>query len=157
MQDFWVLLRMDSISWRKTLEISHKLIQWLVVNTRYQEKKQHHNREGWIQGNTKIGPVLEVATSYLHDKHGVEVRIMSFSRDNTLGSEFFMGQISLRWIWTDNETEIPEDQLEQYASKLSAKDSACRSKEKAKPQRRDPCSSSPRIVPIERRDWIDIE
>ena len=24
--------------------------------------------KGWIQGNTKIGPVLEVATSYLHGK-----------------------------------------------------------------------------------------
>ena len=39
--------------------------------------------KGWIQGNTKIGPVLEVATSYLHGKHGVEVRIMSLNRDNT--------------------------------------------------------------------------
>ena len=39
--------------------------------------------KGWIQGNTKIGPVLEVATSYLHGKHGVEDRIMSLSRDNT--------------------------------------------------------------------------
>ena len=39
--------------------------------------------KGWIQGNTKIGPVLEVATSYLHGKHGVEIRIMSLSRDNT--------------------------------------------------------------------------
>ena len=38
---------------------------------------------GWIQGNTKIGPVSEVAASYLHGKHGVEVRIMSLSRDNT--------------------------------------------------------------------------
>ena len=38
---------------------------------------------GWIQGNTKIGPVLEVAASYLQGKHGVEVRIMSLSRDNT--------------------------------------------------------------------------
>ena len=28
--------------------------------------------KGWIQGNTKIGPDLEVATSYLHCKHGVE-------------------------------------------------------------------------------------
>ena len=25
---------------------------------------------GWIQGNTKIGPVLEVTTSYLHCKYG---------------------------------------------------------------------------------------
>ena len=55
------------------------------------------------------------------------------------------------------ETEIPEDQLEEYALKLSAKDFACRSKAKAKPQRREPAGSSPRIVPIERRNWIDIE
>ena len=27
----------------------------------------------WIQGNTKIGPVLEVATSCLHGKYGVEM------------------------------------------------------------------------------------
>ena len=37
---------------------------------------------GWIQGNTKIGPVMEVTTSYLHGKHGVEIRIMSLSGDN---------------------------------------------------------------------------
>ena len=38
---------------------------------------------GWIQGNTKIGPVLEVTTSCLHGKHGVEIRIWSLSGDNT--------------------------------------------------------------------------
>ena len=38
---------------------------------------------GWIQGNTKIGPVLEVTTSYLHGKYGVEIRIWSLSGDNT--------------------------------------------------------------------------
>ena len=31
--------------------------------------------KGWIQGNTKIGPVLEVTTSCLYGKHGVEIRI----------------------------------------------------------------------------------
>ena len=39
--------------------------------------------KGWIQGNTKIGPVLEVVTSYLHSKNGVEIRIWSSNRDNT--------------------------------------------------------------------------
>ena len=39
--------------------------------------------KGWIQGNTKIGPVLEVTTSYLNGKHGVEIRIVSLSRDDT--------------------------------------------------------------------------
>ena len=31
----------------------------------------------WIRGNTKIGPLLEVTTCYLQEKHGVETRIMS--------------------------------------------------------------------------------
>ena len=38
---------------------------------------------GWIQGNTRIGPVLEVTTSYLWRKHGVEIRIWSLSQDNS--------------------------------------------------------------------------
>ena len=114
--------------------------------------------KGWIQGNTKIGLVLEVATSYLHGKHGVEVRIMSLSRDDSHswvrtshGSNKFVMNLN------NNETEIPEDQLGEYALKLSAKDFACRSKAKPKPRRRAPAGSSPRIVPIERRNWIDIE
>ena len=39
--------------------------------------------KGWIQGNTKIGLVLEVTTTYLHGKHGVEIRFLSLSRDDT--------------------------------------------------------------------------
>ena len=114
--------------------------------------------KGWIQGNTKIGPVLEVTTSYLHGKHGVEIRILSLSRDDTHswvrishGSNKFVMDLN------NNDTEIPEDQLEEYALQLDAKDSACRSKAKAKPQRREPAGSSPRIVSIGRRNWIDIE
>ena len=57
----------------------------------------------------------------------------------------------------NNETEIPEDQLEEYALQLNAQDFACRAKAKAKPQRIEPAGSSPRIVPIESRNWIDIE
>ena len=36
---------------------------------------------GWIQGNTRIGPLLEVTTSYLWGKYGVEIRIWSLSQD----------------------------------------------------------------------------
>ena len=39
--------------------------------------------KGWIRGNTKIGPVLEVTPCCLQGKHGVEIRIMSFSEDNS--------------------------------------------------------------------------
>ena len=39
--------------------------------------------KGWIRGNTKIGPVLEVTTSYLQGKYGVEFRIESVNKDNS--------------------------------------------------------------------------
>ena len=39
--------------------------------------------KGWIRGNTEIGPVLEVTTSYLKVKYGVEIRIDSFNKDNS--------------------------------------------------------------------------
>ena len=57
----------------------------------------------------------------------------------------------------NNEQEIPEVQLEEYAWKLDAKDFACRSKAKAKPQRREPAGSSPRTIPIGKRIRTDVE
>ena len=57
----------------------------------------------------------------------------------------------------NNETENPGVQLEEYSFKLDAKDFACRSKAKAKPQRREPAGSSPRMVPIGKRTWTDVE
>ena len=121
-------------------------------------EEQASQPKGWIQGNTKIGPVLEVATSYFHGKYGVEIRIWSLNRDNSHswvrishGSNKFVMNLN------NNETENTEDHLEEYALKLDAKDFACRSEAKAKPQRREPASSSPRIVHVGRRNWFDIE
>ena len=109
------------------------------------------NDQGWIQGNTKIGPVLEVTISYLHGKHGVEIRIMLLSRDNidswvrsTHGSNMFVMDLN------NNDPEIPEDQLEEHALQLNAKDFVCRTKAKAKPQRRELADSSSRIIPMEK-------
>ena len=89
--------------------------------------------KGWIRGNTKIGPVLEVTTSYLQCKYGAEIRIMFTNKDNTHswvrishGSNKFVMNLN------NNEQEISEVQLEEYVLKLDAKDFACRSKAKAK-------------------------
>ena len=72
--------------------------------------------KGWIQGNTKIGPVLEVATSYLHGKYGVEIRIWSMNRDNTHSwIRISNGSNKFVMILNNNEQEIPEVQLEEYA------------------------------------------
>ena len=114
--------------------------------------------KGWIQGNTKIGPVLEVTNSCLYGKHGVEIRIWSLSEDNTQawvrithGSNKFVIDSN------NNDTEIPEDLPEEQALQLKVKDFACRSKAKAKPQRREPVDYSPSSIPMKERKWIDIE
>ena len=39
--------------------------------------------KGWIRGNTRIGPVLEVTASFQHFKYGIEVRIESVNKDNS--------------------------------------------------------------------------
>ena len=39
--------------------------------------------KGWIRGNTTIGPVLEVTTSYLQGEYGVEIRIESVNKDTS--------------------------------------------------------------------------
>ena len=57
--------------------------QWLVVSTLCQEMKKHVNRKVGSEGNTKIGPVLEVTTSNLQGKFGVEIRIESVNKDNS--------------------------------------------------------------------------
>ena len=57
----------------------------------------------------------------------------------------------------NNDTESPEDQLEEQALQLKVKDFACRSKAKAKPQRREPVDYSPSIIPMNERKWIDID
>ena len=48
-------------------------------------------------------------------------------------------------------------QFEDNALKLNASDFACRSKAKAKPQRREPAGSSTKTIRIGERIWTDVE
>ena len=95
--------------------------------------------KGWIQWNTKIGPILEVATCCLHGKYGVEIRTMSLNKDNS-HSWVRISQGSNKFVMNlnNNEQENPEVQLAEFAFQLVAKDFASRPKAKAKPQRREP-------------------
>ena len=42
--------------------------------------------KGWIQGNMRIGLVLEVTTSFQHFKYGIEIRTWSVGQDNSQSS-----------------------------------------------------------------------
>ena len=54
----------------------------------------------------------------------------------------------------NNDTEIPEDLPEEQALQLKVKDFACRSKAKAKPQRRELVDYSPSIIPMKESGLI---
>ena len=55
------------------------------------------------------------------------------------------------------EQETSEVQFKEFALKLDASDFACRSKAKAKPQRREPAGPSISTIPIGKRTWTDVE
>ena len=96
--------------------------------------------KGWIQGNTKIGPVLEVTTSCLYGKHGVENRIWSLSEDNTQ-SWVRISHGSNKFVMDSNNsnTESPDDLSEEQALQLNVKDFVCRSKAKSKTAKKRTC------------------
>ena len=90
--------------------------------------------KGWIRGNTKIGPVLEVTTSYLQGKYGVEIRILSINKDNS--HSWVRISHGLNKLVTDlnnkknnnNEQETSEMQFEDFALKTNVLAFASRSK-----------------------------
>ena len=113
--------------------------------------------KGWIQGNMRIGPVLEVTTSFQHFKHGIEIRIWSVSQDNSQSwVRISYGTVNFVVDSIQDNTEIPADPQEERVPQTSIKVVAARSKAKAKPQPRVLVETTA-TIPIHERRWIDIE
>ena len=112
---------------------------------------------GWIQGNTRIGPVLEATTSNPWVKYGIEIRIWSLSQDNS-HSWVRISHKTNKYVVDSNynNTEVPANLPEEQASQSSVKVIAARSKAKAKPQKRETVEL-PSTIPMNERKWIDIE
>ena len=90
--------------------------------------------KGWIQGNMRNGPVLEVTTSFQHGKHGIEIRIWSVGQDNSQSwVRISYGTNNYVIDSNHNNTEILADPHEDQAPQTSIKVVAARSKAKAKP------------------------
>ena len=105
----------------------------------------------------RIGLVLEVTTSYMYGKHGIEIRIWSVSQDNSQSRvRIYHGSIKFVIDSNHNNTEILADLHEEQESHFNVKVIAARSKAKAKPQKREPFDF-PKIIPMNERNWIDVE
>ena len=113
--------------------------------------------KGWIQGNMRIGPVLEVTTSFQHFKYGIEIRIESVNQDDSHSwVRISYGTVKYVIDSIEDNTEIPADPQEEQIPQTSTSVVAARSKAKAKPQPRE-LAGTTATIPIYQRRWIDIE
>ena len=113
--------------------------------------------KGWIRGNMRIGPVLEVTTSFQHFKYGIEIRIESVNKDNSQSwVRISYGTVKYVVDSIQDNTEIPADPQEERVPQTSIKVVAARSKAKAQPQPRVLVGTTA-TIPIHERRRIDIE
>ena len=74
--------------------------------------------KGWIRGNTRIGPVLEITTSFQHFKYGIEIRIWSVNQDDSHSwVRISCGTVKYVIDSIQDNTEIPADPQEEQVHK----------------------------------------
>ena len=155
MQDSYMLLRLDSISWLRTLE--NNSLRRLVVNTLFQEVTNHHNqkdgfRETWeLDLYWKIRPVVCTANMELKLESGLWVK-------TTLnpGSEFLMGRINSWLIRTTTTQKFLHIYLKKKRHNWRWRVLQPDQRQKQNHERREPVGL-PSIVPMNERKWINIE
>ena len=181
MQHSWKQLKSDNTSWQSTLMSSYNLqSQWHVLSTLYHEMKNQLTLKVGFEGTPKIGPVLEVAPSYLQGKYGVEIRVESVNIDNShswvrISHGLKKLQRGRRQragnLWNEDGSICVEDgricickqikgwskKFEEFALKTNVLAFVSRSKARARPRRRISACSSTRTVPICERSWTDVE
>ena len=131
-------------------------IRSLVANTPFLDADKASEPKGWIRGNTRIGPILEVTTSFQHFKFGVEVRIQSVNED-TSHSWVRISYGTVRYVnnYIKYDTQNFADPQEEEDVPTSSGVVAARSKAKAKPQPRE--STGTTTIPLSERVWIGVE
>ena len=81
--------------------------------------------KGWIQGNMRMGPVLEVTTSFQHFKYGIEIRIKSVNQDDS-HSWVRISYGTVKYVIDsieDENSEIPADPQEERVPQTSTSSS----------------------------------
>ena len=102
---------------------------------------------GWIHGNMKIGPVLDVKVCNHQGRYGVEIMIESSFRDRTVSWVCIVNGIN-KYV-TETSEEIPTASVENGgAGKLVAK-----AKSRSKPTFRLTLVS----ISCHERKWIDVD
>ena len=101
---------------------------------------------GWILGNTKIGPVLDVKVCFHQGHYGIVVMIQSLFRDRTVSWVRIVNGTD-KYVTETSETSSLESVKHSVTGKLGAK---------ARPQTTLAVTLSPISIPVRERNWIDI-
>ena len=101
---------------------------------------------GWILGNTKIGPVLDVKVCFHQGRYGTEVMIESLFRDRTVSWVRIVNGIN-KYV-TESSDAVS---LVSIQHKATGKPVA-----KARPQLKPAVTLSPISIPFRERKWTDI-
>ena len=97
-------------------------MRWLVVSTLCQETKKHLNRKVGLEGTPKLDPYWKLQPVTCTVRNGVEIRIMSFSKDNSHSLvRISYGLNKLVTILNNNEQETSEVQFEEKALRMNAR------------------------------------
>ena len=72
---------------------THNFMQWLSVNTLFQEMMDHHNRKDGFREIQKSDSCWKLRP-VVNGKHGIEIRIWFLKTTLNFGSEFHMDQIN---------------------------------------------------------------
>ena len=112
----------------------------------YLEVRKSSHVRGWIRGNTKIGPVLDVKVCHHQGRYGVEIMIEFIFRDRTVSWVRIVNGIN-KYL-TETSEEILVTSVENRGTgKLVAK---------AKPRPMPTLTLSLVSIPHQRK-WIDVE
>ena len=105
--------------------------------------------KGWIRGNTKIGPALELTVSYHPNRYGIEIMINSSFDDGICSWMIIMNE---KYV-TEISTEIQEKHIDDVGDSTGKPTAKVRPK-----QTSSPSSFSPTItLPYHQRQCIDVE
>ena len=101
---------------------------------------------GWILGNTKMGPVLDVKVCLYQRRYGVEVMVESLFRDGTASWVRIVNRIN-KYVTETSETIFLENAEHRVTGKLFAK---------AKSRPKPGVTLSPISIPVRERISTDI-
>ena len=158
MQDSWLQLKSDKISWRKTLKNCHNSqMQWPVVSTLCQETKIHLNRKVGSKGTPKLGPCWKLQPVACEVNMELRSELCRWTKTIlTRGSEILMAWTNWSRTWTTTSRKPQKCSSKNMRSNWMQW--FCKPiKGQSKATKRDSASSSTRTIPNGERIWTDVE